>query len=90
MDTLTVIYQVAGIISSASVVVTVPIAILTLRRVVLQRRSESLERVVIELRDPEFRKLAATVYQNFAIVPARAPDRRVQAFISSMMSHPQE
>lgn len=86
MDALTITYQIAGIVSSASVVITVPIAIVTLRRVVVQRRSESLERVVIELRDPEFRELAATVYKNLSIVAARQTDRRVKEFIVSMKS----
>lgn len=71
---LTSIYQIVGIASAAGVFFTVPIAILTLRRVVLQRRGESLLRVIEELRDPDFRALAAQVYSHFP-VPASLPLR---------------
>ncbi|MBF4461011.1 MULTISPECIES: hypothetical protein [unclassified Rathayibacter] len=79
--TLTTIAQVLGILSSASVIVTVPVAVLSLRRVVLQRRSESLLRVIEELRDPDFRALAREVYAAFPIPRSTTCTGRLNDFL---------
>ncbi|WP_404312111.1 hypothetical protein LG314_12550 [Agrococcus terreus] len=81
VSALTTVYQVVGTISSASVAITVPIAILSLRRVILQRRSESLEKVINELRDSKFRDLAASVYSNFPLPESASAEDRVRDFV---------
>lgn len=79
--TLLALSQMFGIVSAASVIVTVPVAIVSLLRVVQQRRSESLLRVIGELRDDEFRALARTVYTHFPVPRERDLPERLVSYI---------